>query len=1210
MKPPKNARLERFMTVMIGDLVYNARRPLFIVWALIVTLTAWGLSSGVLMIQSGDATVGGTKAHITSEFSVAQQLALMTMIFYAFFVAVAAGMTIIQDDEWRLGDLIHATPLRTHEYIWGKFAAVLCACLAILIVHILSMMFFQHLVPSANAKEIRGAFHVLNYLKPLLIFSIPTVVFFAGISFLVGELTRRPVLVFLSPVAIVLFVGFFVWEWSPSWLDPRIDRTLMMLDPAGWRWLNETWLRVDRGVTFYNTAAIPIDLGFMTSRLVIVAIGLGSVAIADRHFARTVRGSASRAARRAADLIRKDLEERKVDSTREILSAVPTVPSSLASLKMTMGRPGLLRGACHGARSEIAELRSSPGLYLFIPLLLLQTLGTTLVDVGPFETYLLVTPAAFAVRAMGTLATCLCLLLLFYAVESLERERSTRLAAIALATPIRTTSLLLGKLFALGAVALVTVIAVALGGIIAIVIQGEVSLDLRPFLVYWGLLLVPTIVLWIAFVLVVHSITHSRYATYAVSLGVLIFTGYRIFTNQINWVGNWPLWLAVRASDMSVLELDRRALVLSRVAAISQAVFLGALTIRFYRRREPDATRTMHRISPLPLFRSVIRLVPWGVVPLVVLVWLGLEVSWGFEGSSAKKQEKDYWRKNLATYRDTRAPDIKQVTLHLDLFPDRGRYHSSGTYELINTTDKPLHAVLLTAGPHWEKLAWTLNNQFNKPKDRANLFIFTPEGGSLAPGERMRIGFEHEGSYPQGISEKGGQASEFILSSGVVLTSFRPTIVPILGFHESIGVDDDNRYDAKEYPDDFFEGQTDSMLGSRAPFSTQITITGPADFTLNSVGIKTADTVTDGRRTTIWESDHPVSFFNVVAGRWAIDLGEGVTVFYHPGHRYNIVEMRQALEAARRYFSLWFYPYPWRELKLSEFPNLASYAQGFPTNITFSEGIGFLAHSTPEIHTAFEITSHEAAHQWWGNIVTPGKGPGGNIVAEGTAHFSTILLIEQVKGLNARIDFCKRIESSYGRNRQVDSEQPLVKVNGDRPGDTTATYDKGGWVFWMLLNHMGRDRALAGIQFFMKTYHGNPDHPVLQDFVAAMRPVAPDPSAFDTFTRQWFFEVVLPEYRLSEPRKSAKGAAWEVHVRIENVGSGVMPVEVAATRGERFTKDGTPSPDYREARTVLTLGKGEKSDRSFSCDFDPDRIIVDPDVKVLQLQRKNALLKF
>ena len=126
----------------------------------------------------------------------------------------------------------------------------------------------------------------------------------------------------------------------------------------------------------------------------------------------------------------------------------------------------------------------------------------------------------------------------------------------------------------------------------------------------------------------------------------------------------------------------------------------------------------------------------------------------------------------------------------------------------------------------------------------------------------------------------------------------------------------------------------------------------------------------------------------------------------------------------------------------------------------------------------------------------------------------------------------------------------------------------------MLLNQMGRDRALAGMQAFIKTYHGNPDHPVLQDFLASMRPFAADPAAFDAFTHQWFFEVVVPEYRLHEPKKTAHGQGWEVTVRLENVGTGVMPVEVAATRGERFAKDGSPQPDYREARDDGHSGQG------------------------------------
>jgi hypothetical protein len=1199
MRENFSSKRRRVATVFAGDLAYHARRPLFIVWVLILGFSAWGFSTGTMQIRSGDATVGGTKAYVTSEFAVAMQLAVGTILFYGFFVSVAAGMSIIQDDQWRVGELIHATPLRPGEYVWSKFAAVLAACLLVLGLHLAAMLFFNHVLPNSQSQEMRGPLVLLNYLRPALLFSIPTIVFLAGIAFWVGEWTRRPILVFFLPVAVLLVDGFFLWDWSPNWLDPRLNSVLMWIDPAGFRWLNETWLKVDRGVGFYNNEAIPPDRGFVISRVVFVGLGFLAAAASRLHFALTLRGASSRRSARHDAL-----------QMPEEIAVVKPQHVPLASLGMTSARPSVFAGAWQVASVELTELRSSPGLYLFIPLILLQTIGTAFVAVGFLDTPLLVTPGTFAVGTMGTLAICLCLLLLFYTVESLERERSTRLAAIAYATPVRTGSLFLGKAVAIMVVAFAIILSVAVGGLIVLLIQGKVGLRVTPFILVWGLLLLPTLLAWTALVMAFHTITQNRYTTYALGLAVLSFTGYRLLTNQINWVGNWPLWSAVSWSDISVFELDRKAIVLSRVLAISAAVFLTVLTMNLFRRRDWDAIRLVHRLSPRALFGSSIRLAPWLVIPAFACVWLALEVSWGREGGAAKKQEKDYWRKNMATYRDARIPDLEHVELSLDLFAERGRYHARGTYSLVNPNDRPLEEVLLTGGPHWEKLSWTMEDKPCTPINKAGLFVFTPPEGLLARGKRLRIGFEHEGVYPRGISKKGGGSPEFILPSAVVLTSFRPTIVPTLGYAEEAGIDDDNRHDPKEYRDDFYKGQTDSFVGTRAPFTTKITITGPTDFTINSVGTKTADSVENGRRIVVWESDNPVSFFNVIAGRWKVEHGDRTAVYYDAAHPYNIAEMRESLDAARRYYSEWFYPYPWRELKLSEFPNLATYAQGFPTNITFSEGIGFLTQSSPENHAAFEITAHESAHQWWGNILTPGKGPGGNILSEGTAHFSTILLVEQSKGLNARIDFCKRLEAKYGNDRQADSERPLVKITGERPGDTTVTYDKGGWVFWMLLNQMGRDRALSGCQAFIKAYDGNPDHPVLQDFLASMRPFATDPIAFDAFAHQWFFEVVIPEYRLRDPKKNARGRDWEATAKLENIGTGKMPVTVAAFRGERFAKDGSPNGDYREARTTVTLGKGESRDFTINCPFEPERVVVDPDALVLQLRRKNAVVKF
>ena len=88
---------------------------------------------------------------------------------------------------------------------------------------------------------------------------------------------------FVLPIVLVLAGFFFLWSWTPSWLDLRINRLLMMIDPSGVRWLGETYLKVDRGADYYNTQRIGFDVPFLLSRLALVVLGLGSVAVARRR---------------------------------------------------------------------------------------------------------------------------------------------------------------------------------------------------------------------------------------------------------------------------------------------------------------------------------------------------------------------------------------------------------------------------------------------------------------------------------------------------------------------------------------------------------------------------------------------------------------------------------------------------------------------------------------------------------------------------------------------------------------------------------------------------------------------------------------------------------------------------------------------------------------------------------------------------------------
>ncbi|MFM7161862.1 MAG: M1 family metallopeptidase, partial [Planctomycetaceae bacterium] len=620
----------------------------------------------------------------------------------------------------------------------------------------------------------------------------------------------------------------------------------------------------------------------------------------------------------------------------------------------------------------------------------------------------------------------------------------------------------------------------------------------------------------------------------------------------------------------------------------------------------------------------------------------------GPEGGPTRRQEKDYWRQNVATWRDTPVPALDRFTARVDLFPDTRRFQVTGEYLLRNRSEEPMEAVALTVRPHLKVRAWRVDGEELQPvkpiergprpsiENRSALMVIRPRE-PLAPDATCLVHFELEGVFPEGWSKNPGGAGEYVLPSGVVLTSFSGSFLPLIGFSDGAGLEPKDRPEAREYPENHFRNRVDPEFGPAWGTAMELTITAPADWTVNSVGEPGPATVADGRQTTVWQTTEPVRFFNIVGGPASLvsTAGRESTVFHDRRHAFHATRMAEMLDAAREHYGAWFHPYPWKSLRLTEFPGLASYAQGFPGNITFSESIGFLAHKAEEgeADTVDFIVAHESAHQWWGNILTPGKGPGGNVLSEGMANFSSALLIDQVRGASARRSLLKKFEREYVQSRNPDRERPLHKVDGSRPGDSTVIYNRGGWVFHMLMEQMGRERMLTGLQEFIRKFKEGPDFPLIEDLVETLRPHAPDPQAFDTFVNQWLLGTALPEFRLADvTRETAEGGVTTCQGTITNLGTGTVEVEVAVipeSESKPSTKSGSQAtsavqpgadedtddqPDQdrgdqpREPGSVqrVQLGPGATAPFTLTCRFTPAEVVVDPDIKVLQMGRKLA----
>lgn len=1194
--------VRRTLAIARYDFLYPQSRALLITWAIITIILGWATSIGAVQVQSGSSGIGGVKAHLTSEFAQALQSSVLAILIDGFFFAILAGMSVPRDHEARVLEIERSTGLTRLSYVYGKYLGAALWLFVMLLFQVLSRIVFNHIIPNADMIESRGQFHLVSYFRPMLLLVLPGLVFTASVSFYLGTRFRNSVIVFLSPMAMILAYGFLFSETLLNKLPEKTRNIIRLADPSGTEWLSQKYLRDDRGAAFYNNSPIEYDSAYLLSRFLLMALSFGLVSLAARSSLVEVPAISLRWRRKM------QLAQSMVGSDSN--SARP-VAIDLQSLGMKFHRPSWPATVVSIARVESGNILSGPGLWLFAIIIAITASITAVLQPGPLDTVTLVTSGNFAAGTFSFVTLCTVLLALFFGTDAMQRERATRTEPLLFSSPISTSAWLCGKALACAFAGFAVVAGTFAGMIVAMVWQREVFPQVWPLVCIWGLLLVPTFLFWSGFISLIRAITPNRPAGIAIGFFFLAMNFWASTRGYNNWAVNWSLLgQTVIWSDISQFEMQRTAMVTNRVNTLLASIFFLTLASILLKRVEPDLVVSRSRRQFGSLAKRFAPAIIAAIPCLVLSVWIYAQVRKGPQGSVNRKLDRDYWKRNVATFFEMKSPTIDETILDIEIHPESSSFTAKGSYLIRNHLDKPFREIPVTIGRHIQNVSWMINEKPFQPEDRSGLLILKkPDNTELKPGEFFKLSFQYDGRYPGGMSKSSVGAMEFILPSGVVLTSFSDSFLPRLGFDGSRGLPPEMQPEGKTYSDDYYREKVDPAFGEGAKMKTHIAITVPADFQANSVGV--LESITDnanGTRKFVWKSDHPVSFFNIVAGRWVEAKGEGVAIYHDARHGRNVPEMLKALEASRKFYSRWFGEFPWKELKLSEFPGMASYAQGFPTNITFSESIGFKTLSRPDSNVAFYVTSHEAAHQWWGNLLVPGKGPGGNILSESLANYAAIILMDEVKGLESRIGLTRQIEANYIQQRQGDDERPLTKIDGQRATDQTTTYDRGGMVFWMLSNIMGRDNLNKGLAEFIRKYPaGSADAPLVEDLIETVRPFAPDKMQYDQFTEQWIKGTVLPNFFLEETSKTAQAdKTWLVKGTLRNDQTGDCEVEIAAFRGKRFLKPGSKpdeSQKYEEVRKKIKIQSGGRVEFQFNCPFEPVNVVVDPDFRQLMRGR-------
>jgi hypothetical protein len=359
-----------------------------------------------------------------------------------------------------------------------------------------------------------------------------------------------------------------------------------------------------------------------------------------------------------------------------------------------------------------------------------------------------------------------------------------------------------------------------------------------------------------------------------------------------------------------------------------------------------------------------------------------------------------------------------------------------------------------------------------------------------------------------------------------------------------------------------------------------------------SNGVRTASRTMEGRTRETWETRQPVgrSFsaapYRLVAGE---TNGRRVELFLLTVSDADAHVQANALAGAIAALERRFGPYPTGSYAIAEVPEwvpgfLASSEQGFM--MTKPETFNVPGGNIP-------LFAHEAAHGYWGNLVTS-SGPGASFLTEAIAQYGAVIALEEMLGPEAAVDFLKFSREGYILNQSARGYFEVIRRGADSvaigqlqnlsgTAKRIVIDSKGTWIYAMLRQRMGDDRFFSALRAYLEAHTDGSS--TLGAFREAMARAAPE-AGLEEFFAQWLDRTGAPRLEVTWTRVNN-----EVQVVVTQVHEGdpyTLDVDllVEGANGER------------QVQTVKLSGRRGEFRLSFPGTV--EKVTLDPDFKILR----------
>ena len=470
-----------------------------------------------------------------------------------------------------------------------------------------------------------------------------------------------------------------------------------------------------------------------------------------------------------------------------------------------------------------------------------------------------------------------------------------------------------------------------------------------------------------------------------------------------------------------------------------------------------------------------------------------------------KKESRDFkatYERTYSKYKDALQPRITDVKLDVDIYPKEYAMAARGRYILVNKNERELDSIHLRVLPDItiRKISFGRKTEIVHSAPAYGYYIYQLDH-PLQPGDTMICSFDVE--YRERGYENSGRGTEIVPNG----TFFRNDILPYFGYDESLVLTDKKDRKKEGLPEREFESPElndtaaygDTYISKNADrINYEATVSTDSDQTALTCGRLVNEWEKNGRRYFHYKMDEPIwNFVPFLSARYKVVRSKAgntdFAIYYHPGHEYNLDKMISAAKKTIAYCDTNFYPFPYKQLCIVEFPRYAQYAQSFAGIIPFSEGIGFITDvdSKNDIDMPFYVTSHEISHQWWGHLECAADVKGKLLLVESLANYTALMVMEKEFGQKNISKFLKYEQTRYLLSRSLEKkkEVPLNLVDEQ----SYIAYEKGSVALYALRDYIGEQKLNDELKDFIKHYaYRKPPYPTSNDLLGYIEKGTPD----------------------------------------------------------------------------------------------------------------------